>query len=492
MLLSSQLLTLPAPLLVFLASAPTRASAQGLEWHSYLRRDERYFPEHEDVYRREIAVQQRLQEETPMAVKKMSADPGEKFFLDYWAFADVTGISTNHTLPSLKCPVRPSSEDGFSPILPRYLDLRRLSMLQQRDFQCVEGTYACTSIGYPNACCSAGYNCVLLDQNTALGNVGCCPQGETCGSAISECEAGYSSCPNYPGGGCCPPGYGCLDVGCVQTASATQYVGSSTQVGASTTTVTSTVTVTPSAGPPETRTFTTTVIVAPPLPTPSTDSYPVTTTVTSLTSVTSTRLTSTTCPPDFHSCPASLGGGCCANTLRCASNIQCLPTTTSRTSATLIPPQRPTTDVTTTRTTSGLPGCPTGFYACSATHGGGCCQTDRQCHTYSCPPSVSTTLLSGSLTAVAPTGSGITDPGNLQTGSCANGWATCAQDVGGGCCPNSYSCEQSSCMYASASVTLTQGKMAPNAAGLSKAMDTALLMVGLAVSSVVLGLGALL
>jgi hypothetical protein len=36
--------------------------------------------------------------------------------------------------------------------------------------------------------------------------------------------------------------------------------------------------------------------------------------------------------------------------------------------------------------------------------------------------------------------------GVIQTnGACANGWSTCAQNVGGGCCPNGYDCGPNNC-----------------------------------------------
>jgi hypothetical protein len=108
-----------------------------------------------------------------------------------------------------------------------------------------------------------------------------------------------------------------------------------------------------------------------------------------------------------------------------------------------------TTTTTTTPSTSlsyPVTGCPTGFYACSAYYQGGCCQIGRNCDSTSCPALASTTLVSGSsLTIVAPTGSGITAPSSLLTGSCATGWMTCAPDVGGGCCPSGYVCGSVSC-----------------------------------------------
>lgn len=85
----------------------------------------------------------------------------------------------------------------------------------------------------------------------------------------------------------------------------------------------------------------------------------------------------------------------------------------------------------------------------------------RDCGSTSCPTSASTTLVnSNGVTVVAPTGSGITAPASLLTGSCAQGWATCAPSVGGGCCPSGYACETATCAAVGGGSDV--GKLAPN------------------------------
>lgn len=151
-------------------------------------------------------------------VKKMSEDEGEKFFFDYWDFegADEVGLTAtnetfnpqsydNHEAPEIQprvYPFRPSvsTNMGFSPLF-------------RRDFKCPTGTFACTAIDRPNSCCGAGDTCVLV-QDTGLGDVGCCPQGQTCSGVIGSCQQGYMSCPASMGGGCCIPGYECVSGGC--------------------------------------------------------------------------------------------------------------------------------------------------------------------------------------------------------------------------------------------------------------------------------------
>ncbi|KAF4262967.1 hypothetical protein KXW98_002883 [Aspergillus fumigatus] len=174
-------------------------------------------------------------------VKKMSEDEGEKFFFDYWDFegADEVGLTAtnetfnpqsydNHEAPEIQprvYPFRPSvsTNMGFSPLF-------------RRDFKCPTGTFACTAIDRPNSCCGAGDTCVLV-QDTGLGDVGCCPQGQTCSGVIGSCQQGYMSCPASMGGGCCIPGYECVSGGCANVFTVTITLGSTVIVSTGTRTV---------------------------------------------------------------------------------------------------------------------------------------------------------------------------------------------------------------------------------------------------------------
>lgn len=494
MLIHSHLCALPRSLLLLISSFVSPISSQLLEDSSLLPRDVKYFPEHEGIARRELDIQQRLQREKPVGMRKMSGDPGEKFYLDDWIFADEVTTWANESIPVPLTNSFPLHSDRNTwSILARYLDLRLLSALQKRDYQCPSGTSACTAIARPNSCCAAGSTCQII-VDTGLGDVGCCPAEETCGGSVSECGGnGYTDCPNNPGGGCCVPGYECDDEGCVQTNLVAEQPPS---VQDSTTTVTSVVTVTASGG--GLQTLTTTVVVPPVVPTPSTTirtssvppppPSPETITITSTTRTTSTRPTTTSCPTDFRSCPASLGGGCCHTDRACGYGRECPALTTS---GTFSPPARPTDDVTTTTTPAA--GCPNNFYACSAYHQGGCCQVDRNCDKTYCPTLASTTLVNGSPTIVAPTGSGITAPGNLLTGACAKGWLTCAPADGGGCCQVGFTCGPTRCTAtASGGGVDVAGKIAPNTASMCRAMESMLILLGLAISSMAWGLVILL
>ncbi|PNP49612.1 hypothetical protein THARTR1_09623 [Trichoderma harzianum] len=104
-------------------------------------------------------------------------------------------------------------------------------------------------------------------------------------------------------------------------------------------------------------------------------------------------------------------------------------------------------------------GCPTGFYGCLATHGGGCCRTDRDCQTLSCP-APSSTIISHGVTVVVPAND---VPTPTASDECASGWFLCGKDAGSvaGCCPSGYKCGTASCFTSSASETNSLQKQQP-------------------------------
>ncbi|KAB8596086.1 hypothetical protein FH972_025795 [Carpinus fangiana] len=57
-------------------------------WPYNLPRDQKYYPEHEALVKRNLEIEKRLATQAPVGVRKMSNDPGEMFFLDYWQFED--------------------------------------------------------------------------------------------------------------------------------------------------------------------------------------------------------------------------------------------------------------------------------------------------------------------------------------------------------------------------------------------------------------------
>ena len=439
--------------------------------------------------KRNLHIQKRLQQQMPVGIKKMSGDPSEMFFLDYWQFdrdEDELPMAGNASMPiDLAAPLQLHAKPKHSrPILPRMLGA---NLFNKREFECPAGSQACTSISRPNSCCAAGSTCQLI-QDVGLGDVGCCAADQVCGGSVSTCpDGGYTTCPQSQNGGCCLPGYACLDVGCIATSTAVVVV-------TPTPTSTSSSSSSSSSQPPPPSTTTETTEVAPPPPPPSSSSTsPPTTssqspTTTNPPSSTSTRPSTLVCSSGFRSCPASLGGGCCPTDRACGRDV--CPETSS--TGSFSAPGRPTSDTATATITStsssssssltSIAGadCPTGFYACSAFYQGGCCQTGRNCDTTSCPAGGSITVVDGSsITAVAPTGSGVSSVQTLLTGSCAQGWSTCPPGVGGGCCPTGYGCGSVCTATATGGQNSTVGKIAPNEAG--KSVDSsqfALMVIG--------------
>ncbi|KAG6208791.1 hypothetical protein E4U35_008064 [Claviceps purpurea] len=204
------------------------------------------------------------------------------------------------------------------------------------------------------------------------------------------------------------------------------------------------------------------------------------------------------CPAGAVSCAASLGGGCCIAGYVCqgdgcvlsASATHAIETSKSGPRVTISSTKttvsggsslRPTSQV--TITTDAAPessspltqtGCPTGFYGCLAVHQGGCCRTERDCHTYSCPPPPpATTLVSGGVTVVVPAPGPAESTSTADGKSCAGGWFLCGKDdgVAPGCCPSGYECGSASCFPSGATATATNSgvpKKAPDKSVASK------------------------
>ena len=164
-------------------------------------------------------------------VKRMSDDEGEKFFMHYWHFdtglpdtemGNLTDTSPyedglqdadGEKIRPRSKPLRPAlaldeGESWYGYTLPRYF-----SPLHRRDFECPAGTSGCSSINRPNRCCGEGDTCTLV-PDTGSGDVGCCPKGQSCSDTIGTCPSDYSTCSESLGGGCCIPGYECVEGGC--------------------------------------------------------------------------------------------------------------------------------------------------------------------------------------------------------------------------------------------------------------------------------------
>lgn len=181
------------------------------------------------ILQRNAAITSQLAAGPALGVKKMSEDEGEKFFLDYWGFGDDVSsgnISERHLsdedgfpparFVAQSYPFGPSyslGTDGESQSLPRENNNSAVNLFEKRDFKCPTGTTACLSIGRSDRCCGSGETCQIV-ADTGHGNVGCCPSWKTCSGMIGSCQSGYTACSQALGGGCCIPGYDCVEGGC--------------------------------------------------------------------------------------------------------------------------------------------------------------------------------------------------------------------------------------------------------------------------------------
>ncbi|KIN05640.1 hypothetical protein OIDMADRAFT_141358 [Oidiodendron maius Zn] len=429
MQLTSRLLSLPASIL-FLITAHTAIALRNDRLPSSFSDAARRLAEPADQRNVEARNEQTPLSREPVGVMKMSDDPSQKFYLHYWQYEeDLPQSNTSDVPPARPLRIRDAEEEAIlmanaSAVISyrtpfalhtkenlalHHLEARgripsrgaaaaALSALQKRQFECPTGTNDCTSIGYPNSCCATNETCFQI-QDTGLGPVGCCPDGDNCGGTISGCNSPNTPCAenssaDYEGGGCCIPGFVCAGIGCIPSSSAS------------------------SEGTAQTSTVVVTV-------TPSTSS---TTTSTSTTTTSSQASVVTITQTATGNAPARLTG---------STSISSTPVTTEPAGS-----------------------CPTGFYACEAYNAGGCCRTGRNCDTTDCPPTSSTTIVSGSETIVVPVGPAATL--YTPTGNCASGWSSCAASLGGNCCLSGWQCGTASCTSISATSTAVGEKEAPS------------------------------
>ncbi|KAI1850620.1 hypothetical protein JX266_003902 [Neoarthrinium moseri] len=382
-----------------------------------------------------VATQLQAQQ-LPTAIKKMSLDEGEKIMPHHLGFSPEYAAAQSSLLPrglltpeeELLLSTNSTATLAFRPPFGIHFDgssqevrdngplWRRakeaLHRLQGREWSCPTNTNSCESIGKPDYCCATGETCFEVENAPDAGNVGCCPEGQNCGGSVGTCGTGNTACPANVGGGCCIPGFKCAQIGCV---------ASSVSVITMTTTSSSVIT-----GPSATTIVVTTVVTVSP----------------SVQTTTSTAVATTT-----------------AGTLTATSTA----TGTGTGTETGLPPFRPTSGSDTTSTATG-DYCPTGFYACLARAGSGCCRTGRDCITTSCPPVSSTTITSNGVTLVVPaTEVPSSDAG--PTSTCAGGWYLCGTDAGpiAGCCPSGYACGTASCTLSTSTATATVQKEFPSA-----------------------------
>lgn len=365
------------------------------------------------ILQRNAAITSQLAAGPALGVKKMSEDEGEKFFLDYWSFGDdfsSGNISERHLsdedgfsparFVAQSYPFGPSyslGSDGDSQLLPRKNNNSAINPFEKRDFKCPTGTTACTSIGRSDRCCGSGETCEIV-ADTGHGNVGCCPSWKTCSGVIESCQSGYTACSQALGGGCCIPGYDCVEGGCKWISCFIfSFACCHRELG-----------------------------VWMLLLIDLLGAYITVITVSIHSTVVLSTVTYSTKPQDTTSASTSY-----------SSSTTSPHSSMSTTNDGLAPPARPTNLSTVTSATRGSDVCPTGFYACSAVYQGGCCRTGRDCDTTSCPTTSSTTIISDGVTIVAPVATTTQHSGGNR---CAQGWFHCADTVGGGCCPMGFAC----------------------------------------------------
>ncbi|CAG8942473.1 unnamed protein product [Penicillium salamii] len=325
-----------------------------------------------EIFRRNSQVASRLSEGPARGVRKMSDDEGEKFFLDYWDFMGSTG-DTDSQLPEgfNQTSLSTDFDNGYSParLVGRSFPFGSSTPsvfgdgLQARHFKCPVGTWACTSIGRSDRCCGSGETCEIV-KDTGHGDVGCCALGKTCNGMVGSCAAGYTACSQALGGGCCIPGYHCVEGGCAYITVVTVTVHSSVMLSTVTYSSIPQTSESPTSSPLSTSTGTNDGLVPPARPT-------------SLSTATSMTRGDDTCPTGFYACSAVYHGGCC-RTGRDCDTTSC-PTTSSTTfisnGVTIVAPVETATEE--AKATGNR--CAKGWFHCADTVGGGCCPQGFAC-----------------------------------------------------------------------------------------------------------------
>lgn len=246
MRVNPNILSLPTAILFHLAPYAIHAEVTQEEAEEVplpLPKHVRYWPEDPPHRRRDLeALESHIRHgDQVVGVMKMSPDPGEKFFPEYWQYEQAVEQSRIDWAEEAARKLRTRDEEEESRFLANVSatvnfrapfalhdetelpELRvraavgrsaaALAALEKRQFSCPTGTSNCAAIGYVNSCCPAGESCFQI-QDTGLGPVGCCPFGRLCSGTINSCSSPNTACPSELGGGCCIPGFACQGVGC--------------------------------------------------------------------------------------------------------------------------------------------------------------------------------------------------------------------------------------------------------------------------------------
>jgi len=234
-------LSLPPALLLLISTSPWQVSGDA-QLSPGMEMQERDNLEDERLVKRAFDAMEKLQSQPPTRVRKMSGDPEEMFFLDYWGWDDddlFTQTEDHHTfdnslqeralpaeyfndsssdflLPALRPNAIPSTQETFLDDIFRFF---QRSNIAARDFACPTNSTPCASLNRTDICCGSGENC-YIGEDQGCGTVGCCPQGTTCSGPVQCCNtaAGYSNCQATSdvgsNGGCCIPDFTCYGTGC--------------------------------------------------------------------------------------------------------------------------------------------------------------------------------------------------------------------------------------------------------------------------------------
>ena len=306
-----------------------------------------------------------LHNAAPVAVRKMPPEESEKFYHYSDPFVRrIPGYFSPEEEVSVLGARNADSSDLFFDLQAPHYGAPSPQILR-RQFSCPANHYACDSINAPAYCCSVDEQCIKI-QDTGMGTVGCCPNGQKCEGPLKGCNSDQVTCNASQGGGCCIQGYMCSANGCVPNGSSGQ-TATPTVEGAQTTQACSS----GSYACPSTLAGGCCAIGracgVDVCPATETQQLPA-------------PVPTDTCPTGFYSCAARFNGGCCRIGRDCAMT-NC-PARTTGTGPTTVGD-----DIKTTLPPVYVPTgkCQTGWYSCPPSFNGGCCPTGYDCGVTNCP-----------------------------------------------------------------------------------------------------------
>src|ERR1700753_3691555 len=105
-------ISFPSSLLLLVLASLFQTISTEAQWTNNPHASGDCVPEHEALVKRGLESMKKIQYQKPIGVKKMSTDPDEMFFLDYWEFEDTN--SEPNVCPINRSEYTPGANESYS------------------------------------------------------------------------------------------------------------------------------------------------------------------------------------------------------------------------------------------------------------------------------------------------------------------------------------------------------------------------------------------